>query len=597
MSDRPPAYSAVRAWWPLWAIFAIAVFVRVAPIGYGAPEAGYFAPDEIDSVSRSAKMLAGDLLPIHAGKPTGYTLATAAGFVGWYGWLAAVAGETRSGFERRFFLEPFPFTCIGRAVSVAASIATLGLVAWSLRRLPRAAAVAAVAILALAPVTVAGSHVAKEDALAAFFATGALVAAAEAWRHAAGGGEGFGKRAGVWLAVSAAAAGAAAGTKYNAVFAGLWPLGVAWLASNGRARARRVALVVAASAAAFAVATPYALLHPLLFVTRTLDSSVARQVAGTFQVVGFDDHRGPVFLAGMFAREFGWMLIPMVMAVVAVRRPGVPRAADEPPDLVFATPPAAYGILLLASSQLDNQYLMPLTPALAWFAGRAWPGFAARCCDGAINVPAVRSGVSRFPWRNGLLTVAVAGQGIDVARHTAEHLGGDTRLAAARWLRESDAGRRVTADPRPILMATGHYFRYYPALSFDPATYHRLADEARATGGAGGYMDAAARHAATDTRRPLQPATFLDLKNVYGRQSDGTRRFTPQPFPTDPAAYSGRHSAVVIPANTRRLVELAPEMTDLAGLVRALSAGALLAEFRPIPWRRSGPALEIRAAP
>jgi hypothetical protein len=549
-------------------LLAGGILARLLPLEYGNPEPGYFSSDEIDSVSRALKIGTGDLMPLHFNKPTLYPGAVAGAFGLRFLWEKAARGASSADFERAFFLRPFPFYRAARLVSIAASVAALALVALALRKRGPAAVAAGCAVLALAPSSVYYGHVAKEDALTALAVLTACLASVGALRAGVAP-----RRRVALLACAGAAAGLAVSAKYNAFFALLFPLVAAWRARRDLRLWPAVAAVLAAAAAGFVAGTPYAVLHPVAFVRGTLDSAVASQVAGGYNILSYAGNRGPLFAGRILWREFGIALPGVVAATVLLcaRRPGVAA--------VILVPCGVYLAALCASSQLDYQYAILLTPVLAFATGLAVEGAWPPAWRRAALVAAV-----------GSVALALPFHAVRAARQACEFLGGDTRLEAARWLR----ARGV--PPKPLLIASGFYFHYYPAIAFDPPTYQRLLDATNASGATGGYFARAREHAAADPRM-LFSADFLDIRTGF-RRENGHRVFEPQPFPPDPAAYRGRHSLVIIPQRTMdTLAANAPELAPLNAFLAGLAALPELAEFAPMPWRSAGPRITIHDAP
>ena len=103
------------------AVLIILMFsVHLKCASFGAPHPCAYSSDEYDVISRSVKMLTGDLLPIHASKPTAYNLAMA-GVAGLdYVGQHIINGMTTAQFEREFFLNGYRFTHLARLISVFA---------------------------------------------------------------------------------------------------------------------------------------------------------------------------------------------------------------------------------------------------------------------------------------------------------------------------------------------------------------------------------------------------------------------------------------------------------------------------------------------
>ena len=573
-------------------VLVLSVAVRVIPVNYGHPAPAAFSSDEVDSISRALKMAQGDLMPLHASKPTFYNAVVGATLGVHFAIEKLAHGATREEFERAFFLEPFPLYRTARLVSVAASCALLILLLVSLRRSSLPARLWAVAIVGLGPSSVYYGYVAKEDALAALLVFAAFWLALES-------AAALGRRA-LWLNMAAAAAaGLAVSTKYNCFFAALFPL-LAPL--PGLPRRTRLAAAVAAGAvvgAAFCMGTPFAILHPTEFVNRALGSAVARQVAGSFAYIHNLGKTGPAFVGELLwvelslnAGAVGWALWE-----TARGRTGIPRA------MLFG-PLGLYGAALLVSSQLDYQYAVLLSPIFAFAVARA--------CDTPCDTRprgAIRGAMAVATFAACLWNV-FGPDAKSVLRRTVAYTRTDPRVEAAKQIdgylnilrsevapaRDLSTLKAIPTTDRPLLIASPFYFRYYPPLAFDTATYEHLRDQARASGGEGGYFERAAKYAAEDTRTTV-PARFLEIKTSFHRLPDGMREFDPQPFPLDPTGYDGRYSMVIVPGNTRRILDLnLPELAPLNRLLRHLTAGRKLAEFGT-RGEGAGPTIELFEAP
>lgn len=517
-----------RLFWLPWAVVALGVLLRLLPIEYGKPAPGYYSSDEIDSVSRALMMAEGDLLPLHANKPTLYIVNVAAGLGARYAWLRVTRGTTVGEYAEMFVLEPFPFYRIARLATILASIGTLIALAFFLRRRPPWLAALAVGVLAVAPSSIYYGHVAKEDAHAAFFAFLALGFAWMVWSA-----DRFeGRRPLALLFASAAAAGFAFSSKYNCFFAPLF-CGFVWMTIPELRRRLWLPFALAgAFFVAFFIGTPYALLNPASFIERTLASPIASQVAGTHNIVGYMENRGPVFLSRILLLEWSFLVLPLVAGTVLFARRSGWRS------WALIAPVALYLLVLLFSGQLDFQYVLPLTPALALFAAE---GFRLATTAGARAIPFGRT----------LVAIAVVGllwNGALSAGRMARSMGTDTRLEAAVFLEEYLAEHPELRE-LPILCVTAYYYRYYPAFDVDAASYERLLEETRAQGGSGAYFELAGR-VARETPEGRLPARFLHIRSGFTVTADGTRLFQEQPFPLEWEHYAGRYGVIVVPHYT-----------------------------------------------
>lgn len=560
----------------------LATIARILPIGYDAPVGGLFSSDEIDAVSRALKFATGDVLPIHANKPTHYAEVLAAAYAVQFAAEHVVVGTSREDFERRFFLTPFPFFAAARGISAVCALGTLSLLLWSLRRHGLGAQLLAIALVGLAPSSVKFAHIAKEDALAAFWTFAAMACALEALAANRLGRPGKRDR---WFGASAAAAGLAVSTKYNCFFAVLFPALAWWELWRSRSSDQTGPLVRTAwiSLVAFVggvvLGTPAIVVSPLRFLRATLASDIVSEVGHGLASLPYAEKYGLAFFARIWEAEFGWAWVSVLLTTgLFAERARVLR-------IIIGLPAIIYLATLFFAGHLDYQYTVVLTPVLAWILAHEMTARAA-----TAEKRLVRLAILAF------LVLGLAQNAWRVARRTMEYLGGDTRLAAARWLE-----RQARSDPKwrekPLLIVAPFYYRYHPAVAFTPATYARLFEQARASGREGGYFQKARQYAATD-RRLTFDAEFLDVKWHFRRQPDGTRIFLPQHFSLNLADYGDRYSAVCLPEATALYLSIdPPEAQDVVAFVRAIRSLPLLAEFHSRPWRLAGPSIWILAPP
>jgi 4-amino-4-deoxy-L-arabinose transferase-like glycosyltransferase len=223
------------------AVLALALAVRTPGLAWGLPDGSHFFswhPDEFEIAGRAFRMLeTGDLGPgfFNYGSLVLYLTALVAWPAKALGWCDTVACTHLA----------------GRLVAFAAGSLT-AVVTMRLARtaVGAAAALPAGLLVALAPGHVLDSAWATVDVPATFFASLALLFAARA----------AARPGGRILALAGAAAGLAAGAKYNVGLVAIAPLLVAGRCLRGPARIRGLAIVLGSAAVAFVVTTPYALL-------------------------------------------------------------------------------------------------------------------------------------------------------------------------------------------------------------------------------------------------------------------------------------------------------------------------------------------------
>lgn len=555
-----------------------ATLARIVPIGYDAPSGGLFSSDEVDAISRAVKFARGDLLPIHANKPTHYAEVLALAFGCQYALEHLLLGTTREDFERRFFLTPFLFYASARFVTAGFSIATLSLLLWSLRRHGLGAQLLAMALAALASSSVKYSHIAKEDALAQFWTFSSFVATLEMlaakrredWSHT--------KR---WLIAAAVAGGLAISTKYNCFFAPLFPLvGLSLIRHDIRRDqslpfARVVAWCLAATFVGFVVGTPAVALSPVQFFKTTLSSDIVSEVGHGLASLYYADKFGWRFFARIWDAEFGlaWVSVLLSAGLFTERARGL--------RYLVLIPLSIYLMALAVAGHLDYQYAIVVTPIAAWMLAHEMTARA-----GSHRGRLIRLAIVAF------LVVGLAQNAYRVTKRTAEYLGGDTRIAAARWL-EKMASQNSALSAKPLLIVAPFYYRYHPAIAFTPQTYERLLEKARRMGREGTYFERAAYYAARDPR-PQFDVEFLEVKWHFRRLSDGTREFLPQPFSLSLADYLGKYAALIVPEATLLYLEQEPpEAAEMVNFLRQIRSLPLLEKFEPQPWRKAGPLIEI----
>jgi hypothetical protein len=250
--------------------------------------------------------------------------------------------------------------------------------------------------------------------------------------------------------------------------------------------------------------------------------------------------------------------------------------------MLVMLPCGLYLLVLFLSRQLDYQYVIPVTPIAAWAVG--------------CSVPAIGGRVSLRAVRFGAILLVAVGSGVNfahVSRQTIEFLGTDTRHLAAKWVEKHLAGK----SEAPILVASGHYFHYYPALRFDRETCLNLQKQVQAAGGTGEFYRRAAIHAPFQAP-PVFRADFLDVRTGFHRLPDGRRVFEPQPFSTEIGQYADRYSLVIVPSNTIRILERnAPELAELNAFLTQLLKLPVLATFHPLPFWNAGPDIMILRGP
>jgi len=440
------------------AVLLFAAALRFVPLGLSNPR--FFHVDEWDFVQSAVGMWAeGTLDPgrpyVH---PALYRYAIAA--------VYPVVAHLLGGVAGRGLAPWFPYVA-GRLVSGAMGVLAVWLVYRLARRLmPWGGALAAAAVLAVAPLHVQFSHVAKPDVMSATFVA---LATLLAWRLAEAPRRGLYAWAGV-------AVGLAVASKYSGIVAAA-PVLVAHLAAPGerkglkRLAAANLWLAGACSVAAFALTSPYTLVElptilaetDRIIISRPPDPEALPQAPALAQVweqalewVG----PGPLLLAAMGA-VLWWRGRRAALAVVG--------------SVVVAT---VAMLSLLAVQQ--PFYLLPLVPAVAVLAA----------------APVAYAG-SRRRWAGGvLLAVGLVPSALLSAREVVRLWRPGTRQLAKAWLTENvrelkgrilrdfDSLESTAEESLPIIDAG---FGFYDKVDRDYLKRHDIAylvlsDTAAATG-------------------------------------------------------------------------------------------------------------------
>ena len=363
---------------PLGAVLGLAAALRIVGAGSGLP-LPLLNPDEANIVPRAWEVVHGGGLD-----------------PGWYDYpslVFLVLAPTQVGLDEPSY---------GSARVVAIAVGLLGVAAaWWLGRAAygSAAALTGAVGVAVATTHVAYSRTAVTDVLLTLGVTATLALLVTGRIEWAG-----------------AAAGLAASAKYPGAVL-LVPIVVA-----GFGAWRRVAVAVALAAGAFAVTSPFVLIHA---GAAWGDFHRVQELAQAGWLGFEDDPPTPLAFGLRLWETLGPLLVVAAAGVVvALRR-------RERSDLVLLSFAAAYGLSLLPSQAHFDRYVLPLVPVLAVLAGRR-PAIAALALVAAV-VPL---------WWSVADTRSLTGR--------------DPRLDAAAWVdRVVPAGDRVAADPSTLPL-TGH---------------------------------------------------------------------------------------------------------------------------------------------
>jgi len=402
---RSPRQLAALA---LAALALAALGLRLWGIDYGLPN-DLARPDEEKIVGAAAAFVReGRWRPATLIYPSLLIYLQAAAMAAAIG-FAVLTGRFAD-IEHSFSEWPSFHYLVGRGTSAVLGAATT-LVAYRLCRelgLPRASAVLAALLVAVAPLHVRDSHFATADAALAFFVGLALLLALRARRLSTDAA----------LGAAAFAAGLAASTKYQGVLvlaAPLFVVGLRLRAGLSPARAAgRALLVPAVAALAFALTSP-ALIPRLPAVLAEIESSRRTVVAGDGELAALV-HARVTLPAG-----FG---VPCLIAA-AVGLPALLRSNPAGAALLlsFALPWVAS---IAGARWVFPRYVTPLVPLIATLAAAGAGAIA-----GAAVRQAPRASRLALPLLAVLLAAPAVRLSVDFDRLAARP---DTRLAVADWV-------------------------------------------------------------------------------------------------------------------------------------------------------------------
>lgn len=287
---------------------------------------------------------------------------------------------------------------VARAVAVVIGLAGVGATWWLGRRAyGTGAALVGAAAVAVATTHVAYSRMAVTDVLLTLAITCAVALALEGRLEWAG-----------------AAVGLAASAKYPGAIA-LVPVVVA-----GWGAWRRLAAAAGAALAAFALTSPFVILHA---GAAWGDISRVQRLARAGWL-GFEDD--PATPLAYLDRLWGALGPFLLVALVCV---GVALARRRRSDLVLLSFAGAYWLSLMPQQAHFDRYVLPLVPVLAVIAGSVRPAVPAALA--LLAVPLVWS----------------IGDARELTRT-------DTRLRADAWIRvHVPVGDRIAADPSTLPLA------------------------------------------------------------------------------------------------------------------------------------------------
>jgi len=341
-------------------VLAAGFLLRVAHLGSGIPfSLGY---DEPAIMSTAVRMLkSGDFHPHFFAYPTGYIYVQLGAAV-----VTFIAGAMAHWWRTVEQLGPADFYLGGRIVTAFIGTATIALVYRAGLRWGRTEALAASALLAVMPMHVRESHFVLTDVPITCAATLTLLLSLRAIERPS-------IRAFVW---AGAAAGLAAGIKYNALMAFAMPLIAALAMGRGRGPSRPQALGAAAAAcvSAFFVTTPFAILDLPAFLNGFGNQASALDPRGAAAESSW------IIYLKHFRLSFGWPASLLMAAGFATNLYRLWKGPGRARWALLLAFPAAYFYLINGWSYMFARYALPLAPFAA-----IWGGTGITLVAGAIE--------------------------------------------------------------------------------------------------------------------------------------------------------------------------------------------------------------------
>lgn len=438
----------------LFAILAAAAALRLWGIGWGLPYP--YHPDEGSILFHSLGFGTGDLNPHWFRWPSLLMYVMFGVYAGYYVIMKAVGTfSVPLDLVRQYLVDPTPFWMMGRFMSAAAAVATVGVTyVFAKRAFGRSAGVLAAAFLAVGFLHVRDSHYATPDVATTFLSSVSLLLALSAVRSGRARD----------LVLSALVAGLAASAKYPGVLAGVGTL-VAFFALD---RARKVSpWMLPASAVAlllgFVVGTPYSVMSRAEFARDVLmQFTMVSEVGVAQQASSFTAGLGDVFVKTL-GRGVGWPILVLALAGAVAGARSLRRKAGRPDALDDASPSSgaagvgaailvAYTVAVLLFAVLitvkRSTYLTPALPALAALAGAG--------ANAVLFHPAAGRRVGIRALATALLIAVVAAAAVPSVRYDAALAAVDTRTRAKAWLEERvPPGTRIAVEEYgPVLNPT-----------------------------------------------------------------------------------------------------------------------------------------------
>lgn len=339
---REPANpGAARLGLPL--ALAVAALLRFWALAQGVPFS--VQVDEPEVMLRAVRMMqTGDLNPHFFDYPGFYMYVQAAVAV-----LRFLVGAVRGEWASLAQAPPEAFYVWGRAVTAMLGTATVWIVYRTGLRWGARTALLAAAMFTVMPLHVRESHFVLTDVPATFFVMLTLLLSLRA--H---------ERATTWsFALAGAAAGLAAGSKYNGIVAAILPLAACVMTPATRpSRAATLPVIVASTVAAFLAVAPYSLLDLPTFLNQFARLSSEYRTPWRGEPVWL------IYLKHLrIALEWPGSVIVAGGLVL-----GVFRAVAGPDRLKWALAtvfPLVYFRFISSQNIIFGRYLLPLLPFLS----------------------------------------------------------------------------------------------------------------------------------------------------------------------------------------------------------------------------------------
>jgi len=507
------ALTAARLGLPL--ALLTAALLRFWALGQGVPFS--VQVDEPEVMLRAVQMMrTGDLNPHFFDYPAFYIYQQTLMAV-----LRFLAGAMRGEWSSLAQAPPEAFYVWGRALTAALGTATVWVLYRAGMRWGRHTALLAAVMFAVMPLHVRESHFVLTDVPVTFFVVVTLLLSLRAHERATG-----------WsFALAGAAAGLAAGTKYNGGTAILIPI-IACLMSPGTRPSRPAAIgaVVASAGIAFLAVAPYSLLDLPTFLNQFARLSAEYRSAHS---------GGPAWLIYLkhlrIALQWPGSIIVSSGLVLGVAR--IIGGPDRLKWTVATLFPIVYYRFISSQSLTFGRYLLPMLPFLSLLGAAAI----------VYAVDAVRRANVRQPV---LQAVAIVLTVISIAPPAYSSISFNANAAkvwtseqAYEWIVQTlPRGAKVAVESRNILLPSSYQAKYYAQLRLRPLEEY-VADGVEyliaSSQCYGPYLD-------TQAGGPQKyPNEYADYMRIFS-QTDEIVRFTPS------AAHPGPELRVL------KIVKVAP---------------------------------------